>query len=81
MHNNKPARVATELNWRGKNFFIGGIYAGCIQHWSGVQNIPEPFWRAWIMIDDDGVEVGRYPTAEAARAGLEAAVKKELGYE
>lgn len=33
------------------------------------------------MTADLGVELGRYPTADAARDALMAAVKKELGYE
>lgn len=77
-----------EPTWRkdvyGKEraaLYIGGLYVGSIMQWKSVLHSDDKhngMWRGWFMNDDEGDQVGWFPTADEARAAVERALTAAL---
>jgi hypothetical protein len=73
----EEACAVPPLEWKGRNLWLGGLYVGCVLHWT--QNHPQ-WWRAWAMVgEEDGTEVGKCPTEDDAKRAVESAVRQAIG--
>lgn len=77
-------RGTVGLRWRADAFgrierwlYAGALYVGSVDGLDHPQHQDRP-WRGWIMIDDDGKEVGWYRTKREAQDALEDAATKAL---
>lgn len=67
-----------EWNWvesrpRQTDLRYGGLFVGFVLKWTAKADQPKP-WRAWLMHDDEGDQVGGwFATPEAAKSVLLAA--------
>lgn len=82
-------RGTARLFWRNDAFghknaalFIGGLHVGSIMHCPMVHDLedrnPDLVWRAWVMTDDDGKQVGWYRTEQEAKDALVDEAIKEI---
>ena len=60
--------------WRADAFghkdcalFIGRLHVGSLMHYAPHGDKP---WRAWLMTDDDGKQIGWFPTQQEAQDAL-----------
>jgi hypothetical protein len=76
-------RGTVTLCWRpdcfgkpGRALFVGGLNVGSIMYHKRDER-DDP-WRAWLMTDEDGNEIGWYLTEREAKYALVDAAVKEL---
>ena len=78
-----------KVTWDDNEAYVGKLYVAEVtrlvpEGWRDFAKQPSPTtyyeaneakpWRAWVYYDPDGRAIGKFPTAEEARAAVEAAV-------
>ncbi len=66
------------FGYKDRALFVGGLHVGGIMQWSGQDNPMAGQWRAWIMTDEDGRQVGWYRIEKEAKDALIDEVIKHL---
>lgn len=55
--------------------YVGGLNVGTVMHHATGR---QKSWRAWLMTDEDGEEIGWYMTEREAKDALEDAAARKL---